>query len=152
MQSRKVGEGGCIKTNPLCELFLQVSLSSRFFQDQKDEGRLNHCWSQVLVVEGEPRQQGRLPTQYFCIRNGLLYYVASRTSESKGGRPLAVPCAIERPLPWTAHGHKYILLLVDYATCRHEAAPSGWQVNHHLLVIFTSFSDCHDFQRCKVTK
>lgn len=68
-------------TNPLHDLFQQVTREGLFAKEQKENDRLRNCWSQVMVLEGKQWMVGHLPDQYFKITDGLLYYAAQRRGE-----------------------------------------------------------------------
>ncbi|KAK3559203.1 hypothetical protein QTP86_005199 [Hemibagrus guttatus] len=59
-----------------------VTREGRFGREQKKDDWLKHCWSQVHQIDGvsaDPTQG--LPTSYFAVKNGLLYYHTERRGE-----------------------------------------------------------------------
>lgn len=60
----------------------QVARKLGFGKDQKEDNQLKHCWGLVLHIDGEnthPNQE--VPTPYFLVQNGLLYFQCNRCGE-----------------------------------------------------------------------
>lgn len=71
-------EGGYLPnqpTNPVYLLFTQSTKDGNFGREHKEDEWLCHCWYQVLVIEKEKQHIGGvLPSNYFLVRQGLLYF------------------------------------------------------------------------------
>lgn len=93
-------------TNPILSVFQQVKQQENFRQEQKEDDRLKHCWAQVRQIEGVDQNPDQgLPTTYFLVMGGLLYYRSSCRGEASD--LLVVPKTRTQILLHLAHAHPH---------------------------------------------
>ncbi|KAL0149743.1 hypothetical protein M9458_054933 [Cirrhinus mrigala] len=51
-------------------------------ENNAEDNRLKHCWTQVRSIDGQEVQPGPHPLPHFVVQNGLLYCVAQRSGET----------------------------------------------------------------------
>ncbi|KAL0176575.1 hypothetical protein M9458_028905, partial [Cirrhinus mrigala] len=101
--SGRDGESPSQHPNLFFDVFQQATEGGSFAQEQREDDRLKHCWTQIRVIDGRDVLPAPHPLPHFVVQNGLLYCVAQRRGEEK--HLLVVPRTKTEAVLELAHSH-----------------------------------------------